>query len=160
MRKILLSCLYSLLAIGLFSGTASAHSVFMKALKAKYEFRTVSCNTCHVPKSDIAEEDLPKYEENSKQFRNEFGKLFLPPLKGKNVDDRAEEASAAKKAAREASSDAEAEKLEAKADEIEAGLSKDFLEALEKVEAMKDKATGKTYAELLKNGEVEGVRLP
>ena len=60
MRKILLSSLFSLLAVGLFSGTASAHSVFMKALKAKYEFRTVSCNTCHVPKSQIAEADVPQ----------------------------------------------------------------------------------------------------
>ena len=160
MRKILLSIVCSVLALGVFSGTASAHSVFMKAMKAKYEFRTVSCSTCHTKKADVPEDQLAKYEENSKAFRNDFGQLFLPPLKGKNVDERAEEASAAKKAARAAADEAEAEKLEAKAEELEAGLTKDFLEALEKVEAMKDKATGKTYAELLKAGEVDGVRLP
>ena len=42
---------------------------------------------------------------------------------------------------------------------VHAGLQKDFLEALQKVEAMKDDG-GATYGELLKKGEVEGVKLP
>ena len=73
----------------------------MKALKAKYEFRLVSCNTCHIPKSKIADADMAKFEENPKQFRNDFGQLFLPGLKGKHVDDRGAESTALKAAARE-----------------------------------------------------------
>ena len=160
MRKILLSTLTAIFTIGLFSGTASAHSQFMKALKAKYEFRTVSCYTCHSKKSEIAEEDLAEFEEEPKHFRNAFGDLFLPHIEGKDIDDRAEKSAALKKEARDADSEAAEEKLKAQAEEIDAAISKDFLEALEKVEAMKDKDTGKTYAELLKAGEVSGVKLP
>ena len=148
MRKILLSVVLGLFTAGLLSSDASAHSVFMKALKAKYEFKSVSCNTCHSKKDEIAEEDMEKYKENSKHFRNAFGQLFMPHLKGKDIDARVEEAKEAKK-----------NDMDDKAEEIEAGVAKDFHEALEKVEAMKDDA-GKTYAELLKAGEVEGVRLP
>lgn len=149
MRKILLTAVLTVFAAGLFSGTASAHSVFMKAMKAKYEFRTVSCNTCHSKKDEIAEEDMEKYKEDPKHFRNEFGQLFLPHLKGKDIDARVEKAKALKK-----------EDKDDEADAIEEGVAADFLEALEKVAAMKDESTGKTYDELLKAGEIDGVRLP
>ncbi len=158
MRKMLMSAVLATFAAGLLTNSAAAHSVFMKALKSKYEFKTVSCSTCHSKKDEIAEADMAKFEEEPKHFRNDFGQLFMPHIKGKNVDDRAEKAAELKKAARDAETEAEEEKLKAEAEEIEEALAKDFLEALEKVEAQK--SGDKTYAELLKAGEVDGVRLP
>ena len=148
MRKILLTVVLTLFAVGLFSSNASAHSAFMKALKAKYEFKSVSCSACHSKKDEIAEEDMEKYKEDPKHFRNGFGKLFEPLLEGKDVDSRVEKASALKK-----------EDKDDEAEAIEETVKKDFLEALEKVEAMKNDA-GKSYADLLKAGEVDGIRLP
>ena len=148
MRKILLTVVLTLFTAGLLSTDASAHSLFMKALKAKYEFKSVSCSTCHSKKDEIAEEDMEKYKEDPKHFRNSFGQLFMPHIKGKKIDDRVEEAKELKK-----------NDMDDKADELEAGVTADFLEALEKVEAMKNDA-GKTYAELLKAGEIDGIRLP
>ena len=140
MRKILLSAVVGLLAVGMFSSVASAHGQFMKAMKAKYEFRTVSCYTCH------AKGENPKTGERyGKEVRNDFGKLFMPHLKGKDIDARVAKA-------KETEDEAEKEKLDE-------AITNDFLEALEKVEVMKAD-DGKTYAEKLKAGEIEGVKLP
>jgi len=144
MRKCCVSLCLTMLLTGLLSSVASAHPQFMKALKAKYEFKTVSCYTCHMKGKDPAT-DKPY----GKEVRNEFGELFLPGLKGKKIDDRAEEAAKLKK--ENGFDDPDAAK-------IDEGLTADFLEVLEKVEVMKNGE--KTYAELLKAGEVEGVKLP
>ncbi len=143
MRKCCLSLCLTMLVTGLLSNVASAHPQFMKALKAKYDFRSVSCYTCHMKGKD------PKTDKPyGKDVRNDFGKLFVPLLEGKNIDKRAEEAAESKK-----------NDDEATAEKLDAGLTADFLEALDKVEAMKN-ADGKTYGELLKKGEIEGVKLP
>ncbi len=84
----------------------------------------------------------------------------MPGFKGKNAVERGEESKALKAAAREAATEAEEEDLKAKAEVIDAGMAKDFLEVLTVVEAMKDAESGKTYAELLKAGEQYGVKLP
>jgi hypothetical protein len=67
----------------MFCQTASAHSAFKKALQEKYDFKSVSCNSCHVkgkPKSD----------------RNDFGKALHEPLEemkfdGKGLTEKYEE---------------------------------------------------------------------
>jgi len=150
MRKILMSLVFGIAIAALWSNVASAESAFMKAMKAKYEFRTVSCYTCHMKKSEVPPELLPQYEKESKSLRNEFGQLFVKALEGKKVHERMEKARELKKLAREAESEAEEAKLEAQEEAIEAAVTEDFLEALAKVEAMKDEETGKTYGELLK----------
>jgi hypothetical protein len=136
-----------MLLTGLLCGTASAHPQFMKALKAKYEFGTVSCYTCHMKGKDPAT-DKPY----GKEVRNDFGQLFLPGLKGKDIDKRAEESAELKK-------DSDFDAPNPEAEKIDAGLTADFLEVLGKVEAMKN-ADGKTYGELLKKGEIEGTKFP
>ena len=145
------------------ASSASAHSLFGRALKEKYEFRSASCYACHLHKDQtegFTAEQLEAYKEEPKAFYNEFGKLLLPHLEDKKIDERVQAATDAKKAAREADSEEEEAALEAKEEQIEAELTKDFLEALKAVEAMQNEAKGKTYAELLRAGEIEGVRLP
>lgn len=162
MRKILLSvCLY-MLAACLFSNLADAHPQFPKALKEKYGYRLVSCYTCHVSASEaksFSPEDQAKYKKNSKHFRNAFGKVIEPQVEGMKMEERAGKSAALKKEARDAG-EAQAAKLKAQAEEIDAGMMADFLKALDKVTPMKDADTGKTYGELLKSGELHGVSYP
>ena len=142
---------------------AHAHGEFKEALTGKYGFRSVSCYTCHLHKdqtADLSEDELAAYKENAKAFYNDFGKRFLPHTQGKNIAERVEAKDAAKKAARAADTEEEEEKLKAEAEKIEGEIIQDVLLMLEKIQAEKDEATGKTYHELLKAGEVEGVRLP
>lgn len=152
MRRTLLQAVLTACALGAAANVASAHSVFSKALKAKYEFRAVSCHTCHVPRAALPANAPP----NSVQ--NEFGKLFALALKRKDVNAKVAESTALKKMARQAATEAEEEQLKLKAEAIDNAVTKDFLKALQKVEAMQDPASGKTYGELLKAGQVEGVK--
>lgn len=139
MKKLLLSICLGVFASSLLTGTASAHSQFMKALKAKYDFRTVSCYTCHAKGED------PKTGERyGKEVRNEFGELFVAELKEKKIAERVLQLKETED--------------EAKEEEIEEAITKDFLDALQKVEAMKAE-NGKTFGELIKAGEIEGIKL-
>ena len=124
----------------------AAHSVFMKALKADYGFQSVSCSTCHSKKEEIADEDMEKYREHPKAFRNDFGKLFEPYLEGKNVGREMQQARELKK-----------DDMDDLADEIEAAVASDFFDALRQVEPMKDQL-GNTYRALLKARMLDGVR--
>ena len=142
MKSIVSRCALSLLGVGLLAGVASADTLFMKALKAKYDYKIVSCYTCHAKGDDPA-----TGKPFGKEVRNDFGKLFEPALKDKDIAGRIAQA----KAAKEAGNDA-------KKEEINAAITKDFLDALAVVEAMKA-ADGKTYGEKLKAGEVEGVKM-
>ena len=145
------------------TSAVNAHSEFKEALTEKYGFRSVSCYACHLHKdqtADFSEDQLAAYKENSKAFYNAFGKRFLPHTQGKNIAERVEAKDAAKKAARAADTEAEEEKLKAEAEKIEGEIIQDVLLMLEKIQAEKDEATGKTYDALLKAGDVEGVRLP
>lgn len=145
------------------TSAAHAHGEFKEALTEKYGFRSVSCYTCHLHKdqtADFSEDELAAYKDNAKAFYNDFGKRFLPHTQGKNIAERVEAKDMAKKAARAADTDEEEEKLKAEAERIEGEIVRDVLLMLEKIQAEKDEATGKTYDELLKAGQVEGVRLP
>jgi hypothetical protein len=117
----------------MFCQTASAHSAFKKALQEKYDFKSVSCNSCHVkgkPKSD----------------RNDFGKALHEPLEemkfdGKGLTEKYEEVKG-DKALKEA---------------FEKEMSAAFLKALETVSKEKS-PSGKTWGELLKNAEIDGIK--
>ena len=145
------------------AGTAQAHSVFKEALTEKYGFKSVSCYTCHLHKdqtADFSEDELAAYKENSKAFYNDFGKRFAPHTADKMIAERVEAMDAAKKAARAADTEEEEEKFKAEEEKIEAELIQEINQMLEKIKDEKDEATGKTYDELLKAGEIEGVKLP
>jgi cytochrome c553 len=113
-------------------GTAQAQTEFKTALQKKYDYKLVSCNTCHVSGEE-------------KTVRNDFGKLFAKELEGKKVTERLE-------AVKDLESD------DAKRVKVKEETTEEFLAALKKIEDMKS-ANGKTYGELLKAGEIEGVKL-
>ena len=144
-------------------GSTQAHNVFKTALTEKYGFKSVSCYACHLHRdqtADFSEADLAAYKENPKAFYNHFGKRFAQHTADKKIAERVEAMDAAKKAARAADSEEEEERLEAEEEKIEAELIQDIFGMLEKIQAEKDETTGKTFHELLKAGEIEGVKLP
>lgn len=131
-------CALSFVGVGFLASAGSADTLFMKALKEKYDYKIVSCFTCHAKGDDPA-----TGEAYGKEVRNDFGKLFEPALDAKKMHDQLH-------AIKDAKGDAKKPLQEV--------ATKDFLEALATVEAMKAD-DGKTYGEKLKAGEVEGVKL-
>ena len=99
--------------------------------KKKYTLRSISCNTCHV-------------KDEEKDVLNPFGKKIAHVLEGKNISDRLE-------AAKELEEEEER-------DEAEDQVAEVVFEALKKLDAMKA-PSGKTYAEAITAGEVEGIKL-
>jgi hypothetical protein len=142
MKKRVVALTLGVLITGLWANSACASPLFVKALREKYDYKLVSCYTCH------AKGDDPKTgEPYGKEVRNDFGHIFEAALKGKEVTARMLKA----KEALEAGDDATKEKIDTE-------ITKDFLEALGKVEAQKA-ADGKTYGDKFKAGEIEGVKL-
>ncbi len=121
-----------------------AQTEFQKALKKKYDFRTVSCFTCHSKKTELAEEQQEAFAENPKAFRNAFGKEFAKLLEGKEVTKRLADVK------KLSADDPEKKKV---IDEV----NKEFLDALKKVETL-ESPSGETYGELLKSAKLEGVK--
>lgn len=110
---------------------AQAQTEFKVALQKKYDGMTVSCNTCHV-------------NGEEKKVRNDFGKLFAKELEGKKVTEKLA-------AVKNLESDDPA-RVKAREE-----ATADFLVALKKVEGQTGPG-GKTYAELLKAGKIDGVK--
>ncbi len=110
-------------------GTAAwGHGIFKKTLEKKYGNLRVTCNMCHVKKE-------------SKEQRNEFGKLFYDQLLGQDL-------SARWKAV---------EGDERKALETEV-MAPAILVALEKIEKQENEE-GQLYGELIPAGAIEGSKL-
>ena len=109
-----------------FTSSASAHDAFKKPLEEKYNLKTVSCKTCHPNNKD-------------RSVHNEFGQLFLPLLKEKNITKKFKEAEA---------------KGEDAVKAYEPEMAKHFLEALKVVEKK-----NMTFEDLMKYGLLNGVRL-
>ena len=123
---------------------AFAQTEFKKALQKKYDFKTVSCFTCHLRKKEVSDDQQAAFKENAKAFRNEFGKAFEKHLKGKDVTKRLADV-------KELATDDPQRK------KVREEVTKEFLEALKKLESEKS-SSGETYGELLKNAELDGVK--
>lgn len=121
-----------------------ANAPFKKALQKEYDFKSVSCYTCHTRKADIAAEDLDAFKENSKAFRNSFGEQLAKLLEGKGLTKRLKDVKKLK-------SD------DPKKKQVTEEVTKEFLEALKAVTSVKSPA-GATYGELLKQGTLDGVK--
>lgn len=104
---------------------------FGKALQAQYDFKSVSCLTCH-------------YNRSKKTRRRPIGDHLAKQLEGKDIKKRMRQT---------AGLEADDPKKLALID----GLTKDFLAALKKVESMKS-PSGVTYGELLQKGTLYGVK--
>ena len=145
MKRLRLHSVLTLVAIVAHATVANAQIVFRTELKEKYDFKTVSCYACHMRKSDVAEDQVTKFEENSKAFRNAFGKRLEELLKEKNVTQRLKEA---KKLPRE----------DVKRQAVEEQVKKEFHEALKKLETM-ECPDGRTYKEALQKGKIDGIKV-
>ena len=84
--------------------------------------------------------------------------MFLPALKDKNARDLAAKSRDLLIKARSTNDLLQANLFEAESAGVDAELMRDFLVGWKEVEAMTDKRTGKTYGELMKSGEMIGVR--
>lgn len=113
----------------LLSTAVRAEGVLGTAMKSHYRLRSVSCYSCHVKGED-------------KSVLNDFGKTVLELIADKKVSERLA-----------AVKDAEKEEK----DRVKDAIEKEFLEALKKFETMKTPG-GKTYAEAIKAGEIEGIK--
>jgi hypothetical protein len=129
--------LCGLLAITLNLYPACGQLVFKTALQKKYDFKTVSCLTCHAKGKDAKGKPL------GKEHRNLFGKQFEKLLKSKQVTKRLNDAKALK--------DAKAKQ------KVTDAVTAEFLEALKKVEQLKS-PTGPAWGELLREAKIEGVK--
>lgn len=99
--------------------------------KKKYTLRSVSCNACHV-------------KDEEKDVLNPFGKKVAKVLEGKNVTERIE-------AAKELEYEEDREEAQEQIQDM-------VFEALKKLDTMKT-PSGKTYAEVILAGEIEGTKL-
>ena len=137
MRKRAMAWLCCALVVAMNFTPVLAQTEFRKAIQAKYNFRTVSCFTCHAR--------VEAGTENPKQFRNDFGKLFDAHLKDKNVTQRLNDVKSL------SSSDP-------KKKEVQEEVTKDFMDALEKIEKQSHPEGG-NWGDALKAGKVEGTKL-
>lgn len=120
------------LITSLVAPAVQAQSVLGTVFKKKYALKTVACETCHIKTDNKDEHPL-----------NDFGKICAKPLEGKKITPRLDEA----------------EKLtdEAAKEKVKDEIGKEFLEVLKIIDEMKA-PSGKTYAEAIKAGELEGAK--
>ena len=107
--------------------TANAHDCFQDPMKERFGLKAVSCKTCHPINGD-------------RSIHNEFGKLFLAELKGKDLTKKFYEAE---------------KKGDEAVAEYEKEMVKHFLEAFKVVEKK-----SMTFENLIKYGLLNGARLP
>jgi hypothetical protein len=129
MKCFLLPVLFCMTII-LFTPATKAERPFGNAMKKHYRLRSVSCYTCHV-----------KGEE--KEVINPFGKTIGKLIEGKKFS---ETLAAAKGADLK-------ERLK-----VNEGVEKEFIVVLKKLDKLKS-PSGKTYAEAITAGEIEGIKL-
>ena len=101
-------------------------------LKRHYKLRSVSCHTCH----------LKEEEEKTRDALTDFGKISAKLVEGKMVTERLNAVEGGEKEDKEA---------------VEDAIKDEFAEALKKLEEMQA-PSGKTYAEAIQAGEIEGIK--
>ncbi len=132
MKNLAFLLLGAFAAVGLFCDTARAHTEFRTVVQTRYDFKTVSCYTCHVPREE-------------KSVRNDVGQTFAKLLEGQDLT--------AKLAAVE-ELDSE-DPVRVKAAEEASAI---FLKALEELEKT-EHPDGGTWADAFKAGKIEGTKL-
>ena len=103
-------------------------------MKKHYRLRSVSCNSCHIKEAN-------EEAEKSKGKLTPFGQVIEKLVAGQQITERLN-----------AVKDKEEEK-----EQVKEAIEKEFAETVKRLDVVKD-ASGKTYAELIQAGEVDGVR--
>ena len=138
--------------------TADAHSWYRAALAEKLDAH-VNCQACHLSRGRAVE--LPPAKKDlfrirSKSFYNEFGEKFVPLLQSSEI---AEEIDFIYQLRRRGSGAPASPEAIQELRELRERAGQELLKVLPKVEAMRDPSSSKTYGELLRAGELEGIRL-
>ena len=103
-------------------------------MKKHYRLRSVSCNSCHIKEAN-------EETEKSKDKLTPFGLVIQKLVAGQQITERLN-----------AVQDKDEEK-----EQVKEAIEKEFAETVKRLDVVKD-ASGKTYAELIQAGEVDGVR--
>lgn len=103
-------------------------------MKKHYKLRSISCNSCHIKEEN-------EEAEKSRDRLTPFGQVILNLVASQKITERLH-----------AVKDMEEEK-----ELVKEAIEREFAETIKKLDSMKD-ASGKTYAELIQAGEVEGLR--
>jgi hypothetical protein len=119
------------LILSLVAPAASAQSVLGTVVKNKYKLKSVACEMCHI-----------KTENKDEHPQNDFGKMLAKMVEGKDITKRLDAVENAEEAAK---------------DKVKEEITKEFLEVLKKLDEMKA-PSGKTYADVISAGEMEGLK--
>ena len=111
-----------------------AQSELGTVIKKLYKLRSVSCNSCHI--KDANDEAV-----KSKDKLTPFGEVIVKLIADQQITERLN-----------AVKDKEEEK-----EQVKEAIEKEFAETVKKLDAMKD-ASGKTYAESIQAGEIDGIK--
>ena len=103
-------------------------------IKKHYKLRSISCNSCHI--KEASEE-----AEKSKDKLTPFGQVIVRLVAGQQITERLN-----------AVKDKEEER-----ELVKEAIEKEFAEMVKKLDVLKD-AGGKTYAELIQAGEIDGLK--
>lgn len=134
MKRVTRTVLAAWLAISLGVAPLYGQTELGTVLKKHYKLRSVSCNSCHIKEAD--EEAL-----KTKHKLTPFGEVISKLVAGQQITERLD-----------AVQDKEEEK-----ELVKEAIEREFAETVKKLDTMKD-ANGKTYAELIRAGEVDGLR--
>jgi hypothetical protein len=100
-------------------------------MKKHYTLRSVACNACHIKEQ----------EEKTKDELTPFGVVVAKLVEGQKITERLD-----------AVKDLEEEK-----ELVKEAIEREFAETIKKLDGVKD-ASGKTYAELIQAGEIDGLK--
>ena len=158
MEKVRIVILLGVLSVAASTGQSQAHPWHRKALAEKYD-AAVNCQACHLSREraeKLPPEKLELYRLRSKSFYNDFGEKLVPLLRESTVAEQIDFHYRLRR--RSGGVPATAAEIEAVKTLREQG-EQELLEVLPKVEALRDPVTGKTYGELLRAGQLEGIKI-
>ena len=137
---------------------ADAHPLYRKLLAEKHDAH-VTCAACHLSRDaseKLSPEEREHYRFHSKEFYNNFGQQLRSLLVAKGTDQHM----ASYYSVPWLSWDEKARQArQRRRDEIREKAANEFLDVLSEFEQIRDDSTGNTYGELLKTGEIDGIRL-
>ena len=131
MKRLARTLVAAWLAFSLVATPVFGQTELGTVMKKHFTLRSVSCNTCHIKEQ----------EEKSKDQLTPFGLVVAKLVEGQKITERLN-----------AVKDMEEEK-----ELVKEAIEKEFAETVKKLDGMKD-ASGKTYAELIQAGEIDGLK--
>lgn len=134
MKRITRTVLAVWLVASLLVPPVSGQTVLGTVLKKHYSLRSVSCNSCHIKETD-------EEAEKTKHKLTPFGEVIEKLVAGRQITERLD-----------AVKDKEEEQ-----EEVKEAIKREFADAVKKLDLVKD-ANGKTYAELIQAGEIDGLK--